>query len=469
MCNSNSKTCHSARWAVVLLAAATVCTLAWFKTIPRSLLSLPPPPPADGRESKPCFRNGHLFFHGHSGWSQTAADCAGLHHLAVGSRDWIPAEQDGTNVTMLSVDLYLAWFTAPRNVYHMLRQTVLPLAESLLTHQFHGGFPTGAPVHDAPFVVIGHTLAQGWEQMPGWGDDKYWLPHHHSPQRLQSSLQFQQLLSVLPIQATLLAYSGDHETASFRHTLMPIELGRDNQTISAPSAYTKTVLGIERDRTYCFREMHVVKGDAAPPIADVMSNIWLRMADCPSKRTTMLTAALETAVTVPTNPNSTVVCMIIQRNESRRILNIKQVATVAGKHCGRVRIVDLARLSLSEQVALFLCPDRLVIMGAHGAGLAWNTKLCGQDPGHPQVGGVIEWGLGKWGQEGFYKNKEFLYRYHVNPNVTCPHNEEINARGCHIRDDPNCIYPDKFCDFDVDMPAFESDLSAIMSALPASR
>ena len=64
---------------------------------------------------------------------------------------------------------------------------------------------------------------------------------------------------------------------------------------------------------------------------------------------------------MPTNTTSAVVCIIVQRNESRRILNLAEAATIAGRHCGKVHVVELSQLSLLAQVAVFLCPEKMVV------------------------------------------------------------------------------------------------------------
>ena len=255
---------------------------------------------------------------------------------------------------------------------------------------------------------------------------------------------------------------------SFRHTLKPVNLLRHNRTILTPLAYTATVFEIERGHTYCFRELHVVNPGRAPPTADTMRFLWHRMAQCDSEQVARNAVAFESVLPVPTTTNTTsaAVCIIIQRNESRRILNLEAAVTIARRHCGKVQVVELSHLSLPEQVAVFLCPERMVVMAAHGAGMAWNKQLGGQDPDRPQVGGVIEWGLGKWGINGYYKNPRMLSKYRVNPHVTYPNESAtFNAKGCHIQHDPGCNFPDKFADFYVDLPSFESDLSAMLSNL----
>ena len=406
--------------------------------------------------------------------------------------------QGGSNVTRLPVDLVLAWFTSQENLHHMLAQTALPIAESVraeirrqarLADSWASDSNPQAPVFNAPFIAMGQDSEEGWEHMkPGWGDSRKWvgagektqakwLKQHgqtwleqrfrkwNSSAGRRQSTQYEQLLSMLPIQPTVLAYSGDHEVMSFRHTLKPVNLRRHNRTMSIPSAYTATVFGIEKGHTYCFRELHVVNPDKAPPLADVMRFIWHRMTQCDSERVVKSTVAFESAFPVPTNTTSAVVCIIVQRNESRRILNLAEAATIAGRHCGKVHVVELSQLSLLEQVAVFLCPEKMVVMAVHGAGLAWNKLIGGQDPDRPQVGGVIEWGLGKFGINGYYKNPKMSYKYRVNPNVTYPNESAINEKGCHIQQDPGCMYPDKWADFYVDLPAFESDLSAMLSNL----
>jgi len=85
--------------------------------------------------------------------------------------------------------------------------------------------------------------------------------------------------------------------------------------------------------------------------------------------------------------------LVLQRNSTRRLVNLPELLTVLRAMPGvhTVRAVDLATMSAQEQLAL-VCAHRLLV-GVHGAGMEWGHLL---NAGQPAGAGLIEFRAGRW-------------------------------------------------------------------------
>lgn len=149
--------------------------------------------------------------------------------------------------------------------------------------------------------------------------------------------------------------------------------------------------------------------------------------------------------------------VILDRQETRHILNVQELAVVAEKmtNIRKVSVVQLEQLSIPQQVALVSCP-KVIYVGVQGAGLQWGTFLKHHPPQQRSVLIQITWR--DWNPHPAYSsnytNLQSLALKVPDHMIACPQNGkyEYSPTCCDHEHKPGtpCKYPTK--DFDVSVP-----------------
>ena len=144
--------------------------------------------------------------------------------------------------------------------------------------------------------------------------------------------------------------------------------------------------------------------------------------------------------------------VIIQRTQTRRILNVQQLRDVALGFTRHVQVVDLQVMSVQNQIRTITCGNP-VVAAVHGAGLAWTMLL--KHTGRRAA--VIEWTWPSWST--YYAGRSqstnvlaFESRLPMS-HTTCPGGY---VKNCCSGD---CHYPTKHVDVKVDTQTWHRDLT----------
>lgn len=346
-----------------------------------------------------CIRNGRIMF---PPWANRKNLTHKFYDQGVGKVFSINnAEADLDSVVNVREELVISWLTCEGNLNHMMDQTINPAAATVLNSNFSKGARPYLAFYGTEFAI--------------WRDSKFLrrFPGCHGS-------RYMPLLTALPVQhAVFSVYSS--EQSFWKHSIGP----------GNPAS------AFETNKTYCFHGFRFARV-ADFSRRDDLEDLLAARARC-DKKTHRL--PLPTAKPVD--------CLIIQRKQSRIIKNMDEVVAQAKDYCGVVRVVTLEDMSLDEQIVPFVCQKRTIVAGVHGAGMAWSMLV--------RRGFTIEWGFGKWGIPGYYKNPHHPAAYVF----TQRQNTKVDGRGRHS--DP--AYPDKLDDLKIDIPTWSKNLETAVKAL----
>ena len=302
--------------------------------------------------------------------------------------------------------LLLAWFTCEGNLHHFMRQTLHPIVHALSEANF-----SGPP-------LLGIVASSG---MNRWRLNESWC---HGP-------AYRELLGVFGLDATIVSFP----------PALPVTGANYVPGDERGQVYPDWNKRWRNDTVYCFRETRQVHAGAYSHSVVPRLMAW---AGC-----------------VP----EPVRVVIVQRAESRRILNAQELARAASTLNDHVSVAVLEALSLQEQVRLMACGS-VVVAGVHGAGLEWVTLW--EQTG--SLSALIEWGWRDWGS--YYAgsvgpSSRAIFRRLEDESIKDPCPVPREAQCCCPQDGVSCgggqcPWPTKFVDIVVNVETWLSDLKSML-------
>jgi len=308
--------------------------------------------------------------------------------------------------------LVIAWFSCEGNLHHLMTETLHPIANALENVNTNDS-------ENLPLVAVGAS---------------YGVTSWNAGESGCHGATFYPLFNVINVDPVIFSFGGSRRQSTPRENVYP-----------APNERW------DMNNIYCFRETRQVSDSAH---SASLSQKLLSWAGC--------------------NPSTgqEFRVVIVQRQRSRRILNLDQLVFMANNTVGvtNVSVLALEKMTMREQVREMACGN-VIVAGVQGAGLQWTT-LWGNNNGNRAA--LIEWGWRDWGS--YYTGRisgkaRSIFRRIPDENIhetclvqrtgscCCP---GVNNTSC-IQDGLTCPWPTKNVDVTVDLTSWSQDLTEMIA------
>ena len=299
--------------------------------------------------------------------------------------------------------LVIAWFTCEGNLHHLMTETLHPILNAV----------NDTITDDPPLVAIVSS---------------YGLKTWNAGDRGCHGATFYPLFAAFNIDPVLFSFGGKIKDSTPRQNVYPGPTERWNM-----------------NNTYCFRETKQVSDNA---YSASLSQKLLSWAGCDTS-----SKKYEFRV------------VIVQRQESRRILNIDELVLAAKNITNQsVSVTVLENMTMQEQVREMACGN-VIVAGAQGAGLQWTTLWAGHRCA------LIEWGWRNW--SSYYtgrigRDTHSIFREISDDNIydTCPvpRTGDCCCPSTTCRPDGKpCPWPTKNVDVVVNLTSWKQDLADMIA------
>jgi hypothetical protein len=308
--------------------------------------------------------------------------------------------------------LLIAWFTCEGNLHHLMTETLHPIVTALESMTINDS-------DDLPLIGIGASSGlRPWKANESGCHGATFYP----------------LFNALNIDPVLFSFD-NLDNPGF----VPLE-----NVYPAPNERW------ELKNLYCFRNTQQVP---------------------PGARTASLAPQLLSWSGCDPNTSPGLRVAIVQRQKSRKILNLDALVLVAKSTAGvaNVSVLVLEDMTVQEQVREMAC-GKVIVAGVHGAGLQWTTLW--EHTGNRAA--LIEWGWRDW--NSYYAERvsgpaRSTFRKIADENIhdkcPVPRTSACCCPGVDNTSCPNdggsCPWPTKNVDVVVDLTSWSQDLTEMVA------